>query len=382
MTKACLLVLLAACAGSQDHDAAPEACSDPRYGDGTCNLDLSCDAPDIDCFQTFSTDADAATWWNGVSVDALGSAAPAIAETDARFTRVRALLDAGWSAFATARPVGDLVGERPALVVVDRALTNGAFVLGEENLQPFVVMVETGSLANAAVTDDAILAVMMHELQHAIGLHKLGTVGDDLRKFYVAKSGEPMGRDQTDDPEVRKLGLAWMDMAADIGPYSQASLGGVPLDGIVFQIFDAGVTAAQKLHASACIAPLAAINADLSALAVDPVDASLTVTPASTIEADLAALATTCFTSSFPYDVLDIGAQVSHLTRAQFMAQLDAHTLSLVENVPFMTGIEAVVNDRRTTMRAAEQMFAQATGTPWTGLRYFSYEEDADDVSA
>ncbi|MFT3698699.1 MAG: hypothetical protein QM831_36470 [Kofleriaceae bacterium] len=393
MTKFASLALfvLAACPAndptqSGDDDNPPEACSDPRYGDGTCNLDLSCDAPDIDCYQTFADDNAATTWWN--ANQPLGSAYTPIPQTDPRFVRVRASLDAGWAAFAKARPVGDLANEKPALVVIDRPLTNGAFVVGEKDVQPFVVMVETGSLASTDVTDDALLGVMMHELQHAIGLHKLGTVADDLRKFYVAKGSEPLGRDQTNDSNTETLGLAWMDDAGSVGPWSQASLGGLPLDpsSIVYKIFSAGASTANQTNASACAQPLAAVNADLTAIvnAMSPVDQSLpadTTSLAPNIEAHLSTLSSACFTSSFPYDVLDIGAAVYHTTRAQFAAALDPHTLSLVQNVPFMQGIDAVTKDMRTQMRSLEQMFQQASGTAWSGLRYFSYEEDADDVS-
>src|SRR3954471_5354119 len=63
------LVLLAACGVTlDDPDGAggkaddPGTCTDPKYGDGTCQVDLGCGIPDIDCFVTFATDGDAAAW--------------------------------------------------------------------------------------------------------------------------------------------------------------------------------------------------------------------------------------------------------------------------------------------------------------------------------
>jgi hypothetical protein len=37
--------------------------------------------------------------------------------------------------------------------------------------------------------------------------------------------------------------------------------------------------------------------------------------------------------------------------------------------------------DRRAKLRAIEADFARQTGAPWTAVRYFSTEEDADDTS-
>ena len=40
---------LSACGGGGDDEFS---CSDPKYGNGTCDLDTACSAPDIDCFVT------------------------------------------------------------------------------------------------------------------------------------------------------------------------------------------------------------------------------------------------------------------------------------------------------------------------------------------
>jgi hypothetical protein len=61
--------------------------------------------------------------------------------------------------------------------------------------------------------------------------------------------------------------------------------------------------------------------------------------------------------------------------------QLQPHDVQLVKNVPFVAGLTALVEDRRATMRAAQDSFTAATGDDWGQLRYFTYEEDADDVS-
>src|SRR5438477_6614495 len=93
-------VLVASCAvdGSEQNcnegrcDDVPQTCKDARYGDGTCNLDLDCAVPDIDCYRVFDSDAAAATWWTGFEKMGGGATHPIIPESDPRFQRVRALL--------------------------------------------------------------------------------------------------------------------------------------------------------------------------------------------------------------------------------------------------------------------------------------------------
>ena len=400
MTKLALLALfLAACTASMADDPPPsctgkcdgggvdQTCSDPRYDNGTCDLDLSCDVPDIDCFRTFASDAEAGTWWAATERSVLNESYAIIPESDPRFVRVRAALDEGWAAFSQNRPVGKLATARPALVVVDRPFTNAAFVFADRMAgnQPFTVMVETAALESGA-TDDALLGVMMHELQHAVGLHNLGDNATKIQRYYAAPAGqEPMGRTQTDDANLRELGQAWIEAASSVGPYAQIELGGLPLAGDFQTLLGAAIASGQQNHAAAC-APIATrIDQITQAVlgAKDPLDGSLPadLSGVDTAIADvLDSLATDCL-GDFPYGVIEVGAAVAGITPAQFEMQLQPHDVELVKGVPFVTGLTALVEDRRATMRAAADSFAGATGDEWSRLRYFSVEEDADDVS-
>ncbi|HEY6033687.1 MAG TPA: hypothetical protein VIV58_05485, partial [Kofleriaceae bacterium] len=344
-------------------------------------------APDIDCYRMFATDAEAATWWSATEKSELGQTYPIVPESDPRFARVRAALDKGWAAFKVNRPVGKLADARPALVLVDQPFAHAAFVYTDTTAgnQPFAVMVETPALATGA-TDDALLGVMMHELQHAVGLHNLGDNATKIQRYYAAPAGqEPFGRDQTDDANLRELAQAWMEAASSVGPYSQVELGGLPLAGDFQTLLAAAVGSGKQNHAAACTPIAMRIDQITQAVvgAEDPLDASL---PADLSGVDTAvaealdSLATDCL-GDFPYGVIEVGASVAGITPAQFEMRLQPHDVELVKGVPFVAGLTALVEDRRDTMRAAEGSFAGATGDDWSRLRYFSVEEDADDVS-
>jgi hypothetical protein len=390
-----LVLVLGACIDTGDtddpdcsngHCDVSQTCSDTRYDDGQCDLQLDCETPDIDCFRTFESDADAATWWTEFAKANGHPEHPLVPETDPRFQRVRKLLDDGWQAFRANRSVGKLAGARPALVVIDMPLSHAAFVAGDPAAgnQPFSVQVETASLDSSA-GDDALLAVMMHELQHAVGLHLLGDNRTRLRKFYVAPEGsEPEGRDQPEDANAKQLGLAWIGAAEQVGPLSGEDLGGLPLGGELAGLFQTVVAGAAQAHPELCTNAVNQLDALQTAItgAQAPLDGSLQSSSdrARQVAAALAVLQSECL-ASFPLGVIEVSAQLAMTTPDQIEAQMDPHDVALVKGKPFVAGLSALVADRRATMRATEDMLYTSAYQPWSQLRYFSFEEDADNVS-
>lgn len=388
-----LLLLLGACTvddGDADctngHCDVSQTCSDKRYGDGKCDLQLDCATPDIDCFRTFDSDADAAKWWTEFAAANGQEAHPLIPESDPRFQRVRKLLDDGWAAFRVHRPVGALAKARPTLVLIDMPLSHAAFVAGDPMAgnQPFSVQVETAALESSA-GDDALLAVMMHELQHALGLHLLGDTGTRIRKFYVAPEGsEPEGVDQKNDANVEKLGVAWMEAAGQIGPLSGEDLGGMPIGGELDGMFQTVVGGALQAHPELCTNAVQQIDAVRTAItaAQNPIGGSLDFSNerAQQVDAALATLQNECL-ASFQLGVIEVMAQLGMTTPDKVEAALAPHDVALVKNKPFVAGLSALVADRRLTMRATEDMLYASANQAWSQLRYFSTEEDADNVS-
>ncbi|MGE0869499.1 MAG: M48 family metalloprotease [Kofleriaceae bacterium] len=367
-------------------------CADPQYGDGVCQTALACAQPDIDCFTIPADDAAAAAWF-GVFEQAMADQdqrAPRafLPQTDPRFLRARQLLDRGWAAFRDARAVGGLYALRPGLVVIDDNVPN-AFVAPDlmNGNAGFVVMVQTGLLA-ATTGDDALVGVMMHELQHAVGLHVVGTVGDELRRYYVAANGnEPIGRFQADDPVVRDHGAAWRALADEAGPHSNAELGGLPTsrDSDMVFVLEHVINQVAAQNLMGCQSSIGTLNQLIFEVlsTADPLSGALSLDPQLVpprVTQVLDALRTDCL-GGYTLDFVETVAEIVGVPAATLRMQIPPEELALVDGKHIVDAIAAVITDRRATQRAVEESFATVTGQPWSALRYFSYEEDADDVS-
>lgn len=395
-----LFAVLAACAGETADPAACEGgkcdgtgpgdvCEDPRYGDGVCQTSLSCAPPDIDCFTTFQDDASAATFF--LSFEQLLAAEQRrdpralVPQSDPRFVKARALLDRGWEAFRVARPVGELASSRPALVVIEDSVAN-AFVIPDlaTDRSAFVVHVQTG-LLDTGSSDDEMLSMVMHELQHAVGLHVIGNVKHEMRTFYIAEDGEPIGREQTADARAEAAGTAWRALAKDTGMFSAVELGGLPLDG-PFQsvVLRAVLENALASGPPGCVPAVAMYNQLRDELlgSQDPNSGALAIdsTIPSRVTSTLAALRDQCL-QTVTASLIDVLAVLHNKTPAEIKAQLPPEQVALIEGVHVIDAIAAIVAASRAEQRAIETRFEQETGRPWSALRYFSYEEDADDVA-
>src|SRR5690349_7620047 len=73
-------------------------CTDPRYGDGTCHINLGCGIPDIDCFVLPATDEDARHY--------LHPSYPTLPLDDPHYAKARAQVDASWALFKQHTPMG------------------------------------------------------------------------------------------------------------------------------------------------------------------------------------------------------------------------------------------------------------------------------------
>ena len=210
----CLSLLLAGCStgsvpgdddggdaddddGTGDDGVPVGPCELPEYGDGICQPDLACAQPDIDCFTTFDSQEAGEAFFLRFEelLAAQENRGPrsVVPSTDPRFARMRELLDRGWLAYQEINPVGDLTQTTPALVVVEDPNIN-AFVIPDIDTgrAGLAVMVHSATLDQNA-SDQAMLGLVMHELEHSLGLHVVGDTGDRIRRFYVAGDQEPLG---------------------------------------------------------------------------------------------------------------------------------------------------------------------------------------------
>jgi hypothetical protein len=392
-----VLLVGAGCGGDSDDtgdegDGPEETCEDPAYGDGTCDLDLTCDAPDIDCYVLFAGEPEARSWFadieDRVAASELRAPRALVPTTDGRYTRMRALLDEGWEAYKEVNAVGDLAALVPELVVVEDPTIN-AFVYGDGMKVGFAVMVQTGIIE--AASDEQLIAVVMHELTHAIRLHVIGEMRDRIRRNYLAPGdSEPFGFEQTDDPVVRGHITDWRTLAADVGPLDAAPLVGFPMPNgnpTLYRIFNLVTKVWADAHPDICAAPMAAVQeltADIltyysridQTLHLTGVEESLS-NAQNTVLVNLRDQCMAGLTDSY----VTILADISDKTEEQVRQEMSDEDEALVEGRHFIEAMAFLGNDRRVKMRDAQAAFTSETGEPWTRARQYTTEEEADDAT-
>jgi len=391
-----VVVAISACSETGDdvecHDGKcddGDTCGDERYGNGVCDTSLDCATPDIDCFRTFQSDEEAMAWyikWERAMTGESGTTPRSIlSPEDPRFPAARKTLDRIWEAFRASRPVASLADARPALVLLEFSSPN-AFVVPDLDLQhaAFAVMLHTGFLTTAH-SEEALSGVLAHELQHVVGLHVLPGTNERVQTFYVAhEDSEPIGRLQEDDADVRAAGAPWIAAAAEVGRSSSSTFGGMPLSGALFNILVRAIDYGLRTNPSACERSSDFFNSFESGVkfATDPLSGE--IWPAPYFSDDVANLYTSlrdeCL-AGVTTGFVEFVAELTGFTVEDVHAWLTDEDRALVSNVHVIDAIVRLGEDRRAKMRAIEAAFAHDVGRPWTALRYFSTEEDADDVS-
>ena len=371
-----LALVVAACGGGDEETR----CEDPKYGDGTCDAVTSCAAPDIDCFTTFATQAEAQAWYATTSVAAERPPVPA---TEPRFARMQMLIDQGWEAYQSVYPVGDLKNFKVPLVLNMENLAN-AFVTSKDAKSGLAIMVSLKFL-DLNAPDEEMMGLVMHELHHAIELHTHPDIRNSFNRYYVAPPGsEPFGYEQTDNPTARALIEEWIEYGDAIGYLDDAELRGFPFDGELFQVFSKRLS--MQPATTAC--NTARMNfTTLRNMVIglrDPISRGVSLNPSTAPQAfldSMNALNTNCF-AGFTMDLVDVIAAHFMITRAQALAAIPADVQPMVvAPVGYMQGVLNFHLALRTKMRDIEARFMTMTGQPWTRARYYSTEEAADDAS-
>jgi hypothetical protein len=371
-------------------DGVDQSCPDKRYSNGTCDVQLDCAVPDIDCFRTFATDDEAAAWYAELEPRvAQLEGRPSrriVPSSDPRFPKFRALLDRGWEAMRTRAPVGKLADARPGLVFVEDDVVN-AFVDPEDldkKRASFAVMIHTAVL-DLPTTEDATLGLIMHELQHAVGLHVVAGVPERMQKFYFATEGnEPIGRRQQDNADLREAVEIWRSGAAEVGVHASADLRGMPLGGGLQRVFRVIFAQGVQNNPAGCAnARTLAMQlvADLEAR-TDQVSTAIgtdaTVGPR--VTALLASLRDDCL-ADLDDSFYVVAAAVFGGTAAEVEASMTPEDRAAVAGKHVVDAVAALTESRRARMRAVEAAVATQLGKPWSAVRFFSEEEDADDSS-
>ena len=368
------VLCLVACGG----DSGEERCDDPKYGNGTCDLQTTCTVSDIDCFTTFATQEEAQAWYATTTVAATRPAVPA---TEPRFARMQMLLDQGWEAYKSVHDVGDLKNARVQLVLANQNLAN-AFVTSKDSKAGLVVMV-TLKLLDLNAPDEEVMGIVMHELEHTIALHVLPEVKLGFAQYYVAPAAsEPFGFEQADNPMVRTLVEEWVDDAEIIGYLSDTELRGFPVLGQLYEVFAKRLS--MQPVSTACTTAKTNFNSTRTMVvqAMDPITdgVAFTATASMTFQQRMADINTACF-AGFTPDVIDVAAAHYNVTRAMMLMEVPADLRPMVEGVAFVQGVYNWGIYARAKMRDVEARFMTMTGQPWSRARYYSTEEAADDSS-
>lgn len=396
-----LVTLVSACAGGDRPDtcdgkcdAPNDVCSDARYGDGQCNLDLDCATPDIDCFVTFDSDAEATEWFSKFEAmladEELRQPRALLPQSDPRYAAMRELLDAGWESYQKTRAVGDLADFRVALVLVDDPTVN-AFVAPDIDLAHagLAVMVHTG-LLDAGGTPDALLGLVMHELQHAIGLHVIAEVKQGFRRFYQAPADgpEPFGFEQSTEPVAEEALLALLEIGQEVGLQPLPELNGVPLPpGMFATTLRLAHQSGLQNNPAACddtdaaielVGELAASHTDALSGALVPGEdaASLDYLTGELV----ATLRDSCLAGStasvFDFLSAQLGASADDLRAAA-----SPEDLALLDDKHVIDAIVAITLDRYAGIERIDDALYRDTGGGIDSLRYYTTEEAADDVT-
>ncbi|MFN0252864.1 MAG: M48 family metalloprotease [Kofleriaceae bacterium] len=350
-----------------------ETCEDVQYGDGTCQVGLECGIPDIDCFQTFATDAEAAAWITGR--DGL----TALPETDALHVRARALTDRAWAAYAAVNHVGKLADARVSVVVLQNDVIN-AWVTGATDETKVALSVHFHSAILAPeLGDEEILGVVFHELAHITKLHVLPEVHAQTMRYYLADGAEPIGAFQTEDTRVRPHVEAWVNMAAFAGPYTRPELSDMPFGGNVGALF----TWMMESLESACPAQVAAVRTIQSELAanVSWLDDDVVANAQHKVRIDTALdLLGACSRTNGPVSIAQLTLGATDWTE-YLRSAVPVDEQWLLDESDGVTALQILAGERREELRAAALTFQREVGAPWTAARYFSTEEEADDLS-
>ena len=345
---------------------------DPAYGDGTCQIDLACGIPDIDCFETFTSDADAAAWINAQR------GLVALPETDPRFVRARELTNRAWETYRKVHHLGRLADAHVGVVVLDDPSINAWVTGSTETLKAALSVHYHSAILDPSLGDEEILGVVFHELAHVTNLHVLPEVYEKTQRYYVAGDVEQIGAFQADNARVRTHETEWLDVASFAGPYTGAALLDLPLGGNLGALFAWYLDERQ----AACPTQIDAVRTLMSTIGSSVgIDDDVIVTPqvAAQLPSALAALSA-CNEAAGAYSVRTMLSGDADWTDYLATAVAAEHQW-LLDEPDGATALVILAGDRRSKLTSIAQAFKRELGAPWSKVRYFSTEEQADDVS-
>lgn len=349
---------------------ATGTCSDPKYNDGTCHLGLACNGmPDIDCFHSYASDAAAYE-----AQKDFGDIAPL---TNPLQARARKLLDRTWDAYKQYYALGKLEEIHMAALVIDDGAVNAAVTADPDTQRQLATVFFNSGILAPEYTDDMIIGVVAHELGHMVRLHSYGDVGNSIIAYYAAGSTEPIGAVQRDQLRLRAYGTRFQDLARLGGADSRAELGGLPTGGHTMNLLLTLVEQFETSTNTTCKTN-AATAREVWSTVVSEIALDESVKISATTQADAARVQTLLDACKSTVGTLQeyMNANPGSIDAAMIYSP---HPELAAQNV--VDAIFAATTTKRAALRALATEFQQKEGKPLGLLRYYSAEEQADDIA-
>lgn len=338
-------------------------------------------ATNIAHYKIYADRAAAIAWFKGVQDrgdTGLAADAP-VADGDPRYADLDKKVSEIWNGFKSEFPADTQDLPVPIVVLIESSKPGAYAVFDPElGLSPNVFMIQTPTLA---LGDDALAGVIAHELAHHVLKHKWPGVEDELEIWYDATKTvkEGFGFQQGDDASIKKVGKPAQIYGFSTGDYPLTQWNGTTRPGGSLDDF-VGYThvKAKATNAAPCAESDTAYQALLAF--TDPIRDRATNTLAPTAEQ-----LTQIDTLSKTY-IQKETACTSVVTGSFFKLVGEALGISEADARAGATPAEVEANDAASSpfdalVRLTKKYDELMVASDLKNVRYYSYEEQADDTS-
>lgn len=385
----CVLGLLAACSSDDSNEATPDGGSssgstnpeggspvidgsEPHYWTLTTNAEH---------YKVFSDRAAAIAWFQGVQDrgdNGLENDKP-VPATDGRYADIDKKVDEVWKGFLSEFPQNTDGVPTPIVILIESPKPGAYAVFDPElGLAPNVFMIQTPTLA---LEEDAVRGVIAHELAHHVLKHKWPGKEDEIEKWYDATSTvkDGLGFQQANDSGVKTTGKRAQIYGLSTGDYPLAQWNGATrpsgsLDDFVGYLH----VKAKATNAAACADSDAAYIAllDFTDPLRDRATSTLEPTPDELTKID-----------TLSKDYIQKETTCASVVKGSFFALVgEALGISEAEARSSASDAELEANDAASSpfdalVRLTKKYDDYLVTTDLKNVRYYSFEEQADDTS-
>jgi hypothetical protein len=348
----------------------------------------------IEHYKVFANRDDAVTWWNaweGRTAQMMGrSPRPIVDLNDPGYAIAAQVMAEVWPVFQSLFPDDTRDLPQPMVLLVQDQDVN-AFAAYDSTLgiAPDVFMIQTGAVAGKSGVTDDLRGLVGHELGHLILKHVFPGNAAKVAKYYRgARSGEPLGYLESNDPKLAKAVEKWVDDASVAASFPLPELHGLPINiignpPVLFTALKTAVLKGVQDHPTECQPAEDAVNGLIVAMKshTSTVDYDMDLGAEARSQIDTAAQAAVtalgpCLATSTK-TVSELVAETYGVSVADIESAFDPADLVILHAA---TTLEDAIT--KTTANAFARMQSEAQDIDLDTVRYYSTEEQADDTSA